>query len=221
MFASIIRPFRAAQRILGRVAIEKREAQELGETRKRLLTFRAALERSTAMRAMLTERVARLHRDLTKATADAPEKRRWDWLRMDSNTLVVAIKDDLYEAEKQLFEEHHNFEGVHYEVQKLEQREQRLVESLARRNPPMKALAPANAERAFAPTTREKLAGDAKSGEGEVVYDGLSGQIDLIPPKKETLASMARTAINGAPRVDSLGTHDRVSPSNMAGIVSA
>jgi len=134
MFATLFRPFRATYRYLSRTPIEKREQEELAVTRKSLLAFRAARESSFALRGMLRERVARLSGELDTARQGMPEKRAFDWARMDHNTLVGAIKDDLYEAEKQLHEQEHNFEHNDCNVATLERRESRLVASLARRS---------------------------------------------------------------------------------------
>lgn len=130
MFATIVRPFRAMYRAMTRVAIETREQEELTQTRKQLLGFRAARESTGAMRAMLRERVERLTGELAVAMEGLPEKRSFDWIRFDNNTLVVAIKDDLYEAEKQLHEQEHSFEHNECNVAMLERREDRLVASL-------------------------------------------------------------------------------------------
>lgn len=130
MFATIVRPFRALYRAMTRVAIETREQEELTQTRKLLLSFRAARESAGAMRAMLRERVDRLTGELAVAMQGLPEKRTFDWIRFDNNNLVAAIKDDLYEAEKQLHEQEHNFEHNECNVAMLERREDRLVASL-------------------------------------------------------------------------------------------
>lgn len=130
MFGSIIRPFRAAHRALGRTSIVTRETQALSDTRKTLLSFRAACENSKAEVGKYTERVARLHGDLATELARQPEKRRFDWLRFDNNTLLVAIKDDLYEAEKKLHEQLANYESNMANCTMFEMREQRLAKSL-------------------------------------------------------------------------------------------
>lgn len=174
MFGFIIRPFRAIGRSLGRVSIEKREQGTLSDTRKVLLTFRAARENSKAQVGLYRERVARLQAALQVEQSRPVEKRAFDWVRFDQNTLMTAIKDDLYEAEKKLHEELANYESNDAQVCMFEAREVRLVGSLEAR----RIISDVSEQLAQADDSREVL---HVTG---VDYDPANGRIDLVPNQR-------------------------------------
>lgn len=190
MFGFIIRPFRVIHRHLGRTPIEKREAQALVDTRKVLLTYRSASENSKAQVSLYTERVERLKATLAVEQGRQPEKRSFDWVRFDNNTLLVAIKDDLYEAEKKLHEALSDYESNSANVAMFEAREVRLDASLAKR----KVLVEAGKRVSDVPMLSEP-ASEVMLVTG--VQDGnmVDGQLGLIPDRRETIAAVAAQAV--------------------------
>lgn len=212
MFGYITRPFRAIHRVLGRTPIETRERQALSDVRKVLLSYHSATEKSKFNVGMYKERVARLKADLAIELARPKEKSRWDWARMDQNTLVTAIKDDLYEAEKKLHEETADYESNLSNTRMFTDRAVRLEASLEQRK----------AEAALTKTT------DAVTQPSlGVEYDPANGQIDLLSeagrnPLRVPRSDAAPGKMIGASSKNTAEIlTERHSPSEMGGLVSA